>query len=314
MSWQAFCHVINLTLPATEKWLLVCLSNHADVWGDSIFPSLDTLAAETGMSRSTVRRAFRELLDRDVLEQVAEATPVSPAFYRIVGVPEPKEPVKEPQCQPALRRAVIHAFGYCCEYCHRAGTRELGPDDKPWNVDRVIPGKRGGIYTPDNVTLACRGCNAKKKANPAPDGVRTLADRLRERRSQFETPSKFVGGLTEDPPTVQPETREVPQGTPGGVNLTPEPVNESVLEPVTEQVQAGAGPRRTPKAHEETTDNVGVITKLAHIVILELGPTHVDLTEAVKAACAQHHIAYDSGVVRAAIESAIWQRRHAVNA
>jgi len=53
---------------------------------------------------------------------------------------------------------------------------------------------------------------------------------------------------------------------------------------------------------------LSVITKLAHDAIRE-GTASNDLPEVVKIACAQHHIAYNSAVVRKAIESAQAQRR-----
>lgn len=312
MSFEAFGYVITLTLPANEKWLLVCLSNHADKWGDSIFPSLDTLEEETGMSRSTLKRAFKELLKRGIIERIAGSTPVSPPFYRILGVPEPKEPIKEPTCPHVLRRAVIHTFQQRCEYCGRQGTRDLGPDDKPWNIDRVVPGKRGGIYAPDNVTLSCRACNGKKKANSAPEGTRTLAEVLRAGGSKLDGPSLQVGGSTLDAPTVPTDPSEELGRTLGPSNLDPEPVLDPLLESVPERKAGAATPRLTlapEKEPELPTANIAVITKLAHEAIDQLGPDHEDLSETLKSLCARHRVAYRSDVIRAAIESALWQRR-----
>jgi hypothetical protein len=82
-----------------------------------------------------------------------------------------------------------------------------------------------------------------------------------------------------------------------------------------ENVQAGAPPRQTSYREEPTgdspDDNLGIITKLAHFALEQLGPDSPDLTEAVKELCGKYHIKpYDCGVVRKAIESAIWQRGH----
>jgi hypothetical protein len=62
---------------------------------------------------------------------------------------------------------------------------------------------------------------------------------------------------------------------------------------------------------EKPDANVGVITKIAHEVIDQVGPKSPELVESVKSLCAQRHIAYSSAVIGGAIESAIAQRRHA---
>jgi len=77
----------------------------------------------------------------------------------------------------------------------------------------------------------------------------------------------------------------------------------------TKEKSSGAdAPRRTdgPLIIE---DNVGVITVVAHEALDQLGPTNPDLPEAIKALCAQRRIAYDSAVVRKALDSAIEQRK-----
>jgi hypothetical protein len=64
-------------------------------------------------------------------------------------------------------------------------------------------------------------------------------------------------------------------------------------------------PCRLPKAQTQTSS---VITKIVHESIDLCGLN--DLPEVVKARCASLRIAYDSTVVRKAIESAQWQRAH----
>lgn len=64
------------------------------------------------------------------------------------------------------------------------------------------------------------------------------------------------------------------------------------------------------KPAENPNDNVGVITVIAHEAIDQLGLDHVDLCETVKSLCAVRDIAYRSDVVRKAIDSATFQRRH----
>jgi hypothetical protein len=84
----------------------------------------------------------------------------------------------------------------------------------------------------------------------------------------------------------------------------------------TSVVKAGALP---PPAGEETTEdpeqNLGVITRLAHDVLDVYGEVpgldYADLVDAVKGRCAFFHVAYNSGVVTRALESALYQRRRA---
>lgn len=317
MSIEALGYVFTLTLPANEKWLAVCLANHADKWGDSIFPALDTLELESGLSRSTIKRSLKGLIQLGVVQRCAKSTPVSPAFYRILGVPEPRDPSLNPQsCPHALRRAVLHAFAARCEYCKQAGTKELGPDGSPWHIDRVVPRQNGGTYAPDNVTLSCKSCNHRKKTKDAPAGTRTLSliQQLVEGTVQPD-PSlgDAMGGVISAETEVQPEPSEGSAWTVGGSTQTPDPVFESFRDPI----KAGARAPVRERPPENPADNFGVIVKLAHEVFDLLG-VHADIgdvTEAVKAQCARLHIAYWPGdVVRKAIDAAKWQRTHRAEA
>jgi len=296
-------YAFGLSLPSNEKWLLVCLADYADEWGDSIFPTLETLAEKSGMSEDTIKRALRKLIDRGVVERIAMSTPVSPAFYRILGVPEPKKFEKEPTCPPSLRRAAIYLFAARCEYCGQLGTKDLGPDHKPWTIDRVVPGKRGGVYSPDNVALACRFCNTKKRANPAPEGTRTLADL--QRGSQQNAPSS-----TEEQAGNLPAWEGGKSPASEGGTVHPDPLVDPSVDPSSEK--AGAAPRPPAEAVEKPDRNIGVITKLAHETydLLGRGAADGDLTETVKSRCASLGIAYNSDVVRRALDSAKWQREH----
>jgi len=304
VSIEALGHVFPLRLPAAEKLLLICLANYADKVGDSIFPSLDTLEIETGLSRSTIKRAFKELVKKGLLLRVAEATPVSPAWYRIADVPEPRAYEPRPTCPAVLRRAVILTFRQTCEYCKRLSeSRELDPDGKPWNVDRVFPGRRGGAYAPDNVTLSCRACNAKKKDSNAPEGTRTLSEFQREGRVQGEPSIDDVEGVHLEPWEGEPvnprrghcEPRE-------GVQVNPDPSTEPVVDPSRNGRAGACAP----------APSIASITKLAHEVfeVLGLRADIGDLTETLKSRCAKFRIPYTSDAVRKALDSARWQRQH----
>lgn len=81
----------------------------------------------------------------------------------------------------------------------------------------------------------------------------------------------------------------------------------------TSVLKAGAARREQPAERPE--DNLGVITKLAHEVLDLFAETpdidRGDVVESVKQRCALFDIAYDSGVVYSAIDSACYQRLRA---
>jgi len=91
------------------------------------------------------------------------------------------------------------------------------------------------------------------------------------------------------------------------LDLEPDP-----LEPDHVQAAAASPPPPAERADENPDDNVGVITKLAH-VLLDLYEQHdadfADFSEVVKWRCAKEGIAYNSEVVTKAIESACYQRQ-----
>ena len=51
------------------------------------------------------------------------------------------------------------AYGYRCVYCQRK---------KPLTQDHVIPLIKGGMHDKSNIVPACRSCNSRKNARPAP--------------------------------------------------------------------------------------------------------------------------------------------------
>ncbi|HEX4347585.1 MAG TPA: helix-turn-helix domain-containing protein [Vicinamibacterales bacterium] len=334
LSIAAIGYAFTLPLPSNEKWLLVCLADYADDWGESIFPSLDTLESKSGMSRATLRRTFAKLLKDKHIEQLCESTAISPSFYRIADVPIPRESENShnPQCPIVLRRAAVLSFGQRCEFCRRGGTKDLGPDDRPWVIYR-LPAARSGIYSPDVVTLACRTCNSKKREALPIVGARSLKDviaqnkREREKGCQVGTPCNVAAEPAEgyqldtspfdegSQGESSGDTTVTPQGSHGatgeGVNLIPDPSKNLCTDP--SLIRSSAGATSTPRRSavpERPEKNLDVITVLAHEVLHLVGddadPTHV--SESVKDRCARLHIAYDSAVVGKAIDSATWQR------
>ena len=76
-----------------------------------------------------------------------------------------------------LRSWLKDAFQHQCQLCGALGTQWGVNGRGKWQIDRITPGCRGGIYEINNVTLACRKCNVSDKAAKDFVGpVRSLAD------------------------------------------------------------------------------------------------------------------------------------------
>jgi len=128
----------------------------------------------------------------------------------------------------------------------------------------------------------------------------------RQHRTPDMAPSKGHGEI------VKP----LPRGMDSPLNAPPMPVQVQV--PVQDQIQgsesasgsgkAAAAPRRAQTGPDQPDDNVSVI---AAVVLKEVfpvvGTTNLgDITETTKVFCAQRRIAYDSGAVAKAIDSALF--------
>jgi len=333
MSLAAMAHVFNLNLPASEKWLAVCMADYADELGESIFPSLEALEAKAGMARSTVKRTIVKLLQLGVLERVAEATPVSPAFYRIVGVPEPADVDQRAVCPHSLRRAVVTTFQRRCEFCGQSSeSSELGPDKRPWQIVRLGVGVRAALYAPHTVTLGCKACVIAKRA-AASVGARTMTQVQRHEAAQIGLPqdADATAAQASVPPQTEGVQIEPSRPTTEGTQIEPSSTEEGV------HPEAGGGSnwtgrgftvspdpllirqdpseiRRTvaaprPVANEPTADDcLNLLTKLAHEGFSACCRTDGDCVEHVKRRAAGMRIPYNSTVVAKAVTSARVQR------
>lgn len=68
MSFQAMAKAVEIKLPSQEKYVLIMLANYADESG-KCWPSVQTLANDTGLSTATVKRVLKKLTDRGVLSR-----------------------------------------------------------------------------------------------------------------------------------------------------------------------------------------------------------------------------------------------------
>lgn len=152
-------------LPCAEKFVLVALADRASDDGSDAYPSIRRLSRMCGLSGRQVQRVLARLVKRGLIEVDVEATEKRPTNYclKLDGLDPAPEPSSEKTCPRALRRKVISAFENRCVHCGGEGEGNNGPDGKPWHVDRIIPGSRGGGYTPENITLSCNSCNTHRK-------------------------------------------------------------------------------------------------------------------------------------------------------
>jgi DNA-binding MarR family transcriptional regulator len=68
MSFQAMAKAVEIKLPTQEKFVLIMLANYADESG-KCWPSVQTLATNTGLSTATVKRALKKLIARGLLSR-----------------------------------------------------------------------------------------------------------------------------------------------------------------------------------------------------------------------------------------------------
>jgi hypothetical protein len=86
MSHQAVSWALReqaLTTGIAERMVLVVLAEHADPYGRNAWPSIDTVAAEAGMSRPHARRALRQLREVGAIVPEPVRGDHSPVTYRL---------------------------------------------------------------------------------------------------------------------------------------------------------------------------------------------------------------------------------------
>ena len=66
--------------------------------------------------------------------------------------------MSKPSLTTQQRALVAERANDCCEYCF--SQLRFSPD--PFSVEHVLPQSGGGSDLPDNLALACQGCNAHK--------------------------------------------------------------------------------------------------------------------------------------------------------
>ncbi len=220
MSIHAIAAVFQLDLPPIQKWILTCLADNADNFGGNIFPTITTLSQKSSIPERTLQRHLKELVESGVLEVVRLAQRPTRdkrgrgTEYRLSFMTNPMASAPRPNyqsCPPKLRLEVIDAYQQTCSYCGRKGDAH-DPDGRSWHIDRIIPGSRGGSYSPENIALSCATCNIRKGANLAPVPVSDLgAKRTEMGAKEFDTGAKDAPmGATATAPDPLEEPLEEP--------------------------------------------------------------------------------------------------------
>jgi Helix-turn-helix domain len=118
MSFQAMAWAIKQPLPTYEKFVLLALSNYTNQ-DNQCWPSIDTIASDTGLSRTSVKIALKGLEKRHILsvDKRVENRVHSTNIYTILmeGVgrnttggrsPHDPKPIKEPIISKLIDRTV----------------------------------------------------------------------------------------------------------------------------------------------------------------------------------------------------------------
>lgn len=66
--------------------------------------------------------------------------------------------MSKPVISAKVRKLIVARVNGRCEYC-RANAKYA---DSPFDIDHIIPRSLGGLTQPDNLALACHGCNLYK--------------------------------------------------------------------------------------------------------------------------------------------------------
>lgn len=113
------------------------------------------------------------------------------------------------------------------------------------------------------------------------------------------------------PPSKATERNGTTSKNPAGPSESGVLILDSGTRNLERKDKAAAAPRPSDPRSEPPTENLRIITKLAHeaIDIEGVGATLSDLADAVKSLCSTRAISYNSDVVRKAVDSALAQRR-----
>lgn len=79
--------------------------------------------------------------------------------------------IPKPRSWGAVRREALTVLAdiLTCAYCEKEGTKDAGPDGRPWSIDHVFPTHFGGSDEMWNLVKACHRCNSRKHTQTGPE-------------------------------------------------------------------------------------------------------------------------------------------------
>jgi 5-methylcytosine-specific restriction endonuclease McrA len=86
-----------------------------------------------------------------------------------------------------LREYLLEKFERTCVYCGRANV--------PLEIDHVHPRSRGGTKSPNNLALACHGCNQAKGNQSVEEFLAGEPERLKRIKSQLQSPLRATAAV-----------------------------------------------------------------------------------------------------------------------
>lgn len=81
------------------------------------------------------------------------------------------ESISKPRSWGSVRREALTVLAdvLTCAYCEKEGTKDTGPDGRPWSIDHVFPIHFGGSDEMWNLVKACHRCNSRKHTQTGPE-------------------------------------------------------------------------------------------------------------------------------------------------
>ena len=179
MSIEVMTEVWKLDLEHPEQSVLLAMADHADDLGLNCYPSVGRLAWKTGYTERQVQRIMKDLRETGLIVPIGKGPDTDAMMYRIDlsnGIPKAPYVPSGRKLSQSMRRELVQIHDFVCSKCGQAGDMDNGPDGGPWVVDLIVPSKRGGRYTPDNVSVTCATCADPGEDTHTPGGPQPEED------------------------------------------------------------------------------------------------------------------------------------------
>lgn len=164
MSIKLMSKVWDLDVDSTSAILLLRICDFATDEGTRIYPSIDRLAHETGVSKSTVKRRIREWKSGGVLRCIrpgGRGAHDTSEYCIDLSMFEVRKPLKEGiRLTEGLLRTLISRDGCTCRQCGQHGNKTNGADRKIWSAERI---NKLEPWYETNALLVCASCKKSSR-------------------------------------------------------------------------------------------------------------------------------------------------------